>query len=945
MPLLTRSQATKIRKNTQEEEFSEPDQIFPETDSEASIETVVRSPRAPTHNMASAQLKDTLPELPEDASEAASLARTKAARLSIKINGKIDIMHRLFDMSDTMVSISVLDEKFKLIEELLDALEEAVDTLAIEAPTLKKELDDFFDTTVEHVNRTEGLCTAVKVAQEAKETRMRAIQEPAAPKVQPNLPPLPVLPVPSYDGDPLKWEEWYTAFSSLVDSTGLDDCVKHRYLSSVLSGAAKTAISGFALDGKHYSDAMEKLQKRCGRKKIILMKALARINQLPTIKKPDEKTLKNFVADVESAMNAIKGQGVVLGTCSVILVPLLAMKLEGDFAERWSEETDENDDIHVDDYIEFLHKRLRIVERPMEKVSSATKPPTTSNTSGSRPRSSPSAPKPSTASALTTTMSETSSGGNCSFDGCNKATRNCEAYLALSSAKKWSFAKAKKLCFRCLASNCPQGDACTLRGVCRECGRREHHTSLHFDAIGQPPAPVAEAVQASTVVAAVTNKKMARPRAAPSDSVSLLPTLQCRVQTSNGANVVVRALLDSGSQKIFISKHLALKLGPPIEKTNIALGRFGGQVERSKTHNVYSIGIGPTNYSFNAMWLKAIQVDHITPSIAPLDFANGDWSHLNRLQLADPDFNSDKPIDLLLDASFLANILDGSRTFGPAGTPVALGTRFGAVLTGGIVFGDSPEDVQALPTSGTIQSLSVICCHASFDARLQKLWEVDHCPERFDATFSQEEREAHKYFEATTEYIRGDSPHFEMKLPFKMDPTDALGSSLTPAKKRYASLRRKLEHDASLREAYAENLNGYLDLGHMEQVPEEEIDRPAYYVPHHCVVKLSSSTTPHRVVFDASCKSDSGYSLNDVLLNGPKYQDDLIVILTRWRSYKIAVNCDITKMYRSVWLPHDQRDWLRLLWHPELDKEPLHFRMTRLTFGVKPCGSMSVFCL
>ena len=69
------------------------------------------------------------------------------------------------------------------------------------------------------------------------------------------------------------------------------------------------------------------------------------------------------------------------------------------------------------------------------------------------------------------------------------------------------------------------------------------------------------------------------------------------------------------------------------------------------------------------------------------------------------------------------------------------------------------------------------------------------------------------------------------------------------------------------------------------------------------------------------------------------------MILTRWRSYKIAVNCDITKMYRSVWLPHDQRDWLRLLWHPELDKEPLHFRMTRLAFGVKPCGSMAVFCL
>ena len=98
------------------------------------------------------------------------------------------------------------------------------------------------------------------------------------------------------------------AFTSLVDSTGLDDAVKHRYLSGALSGIAASAISGLPLNGDEYGEAMEKLRKRFGRKKVILLKAFAKVSRLSVITKPDEKSLKKFIMDVESAMNAIKGQ-------------------------------------------------------------------------------------------------------------------------------------------------------------------------------------------------------------------------------------------------------------------------------------------------------------------------------------------------------------------------------------------------------------------------------------------------------------------------------------------------------------------------------------------------------------------------------------------------------------------------------------------------------------
>lgn len=64
----------------------------------------------------------------------------------------------------------------------------------------------------------------------------------------------------------------------------------------------------------------------------------------------------------------------------------------------------------------------------------------------------------------------------------------------------------------------------------------------------------------------------------------------------------------------------------------------------------------------------------------------------------------------------------------------------------------------------------------------------------------------------------------------------------------------------------------YLSLDHMKLIDDTNKIKineksPAYYLPHHCVLK-STSETKLRVVFDASCKSSSGISLNDVLMVG-----------------------------------------------------------------------------
>ena len=126
-------------------------------------------------------------------------------------------------------------------------------------------------------------------------------------------------------------------------------------------------------------------------------------------------------------------------------------------------------------------------------------------------------------------------------------------------------------------------------------------------------------------------------------------------------------------------------------------------------------------------------------------------------------------------------------------------------------------------------------------------------------------------------------------------------------------------------------------MKHAEQVPASEMLKPPghiFYMPVHGVVKESSTTTRLRAVFDASAKMSSGVSLNDQLLAGPTLHPPLTAIITRFRSHKIAVSSDISKMFRGVLLHPEEKDFHRF---PVRTKEGAleDWRMCRLTFGVK----------
>jgi len=102
---------------------------------------------------------------------------------------------------------------------------------------------------------------------------------------------------------------------------------------------------------------------------------------------------------------------------------------------------------------------------------------------------------------------------------------------------------------------------------------------------------------------------------------------------------------------------------------------------------------------------------------------------------------------------------------------------------------------------------------------------------------------------------------------------------------------------------YSDFMQEYIDLGQMQPVDSFDSNQPHYVIPHHAVLRPDSSTTKLRVVFDASAKSSSGVSLNNILMVGPTVQQDLILTLLSFRLYRqnvSAIHCRSTGPQVSV---------------------------------------------
>lgn len=173
-----------------------------------------------------------------------------------------------------------------------------------------------------------------------------------------------------------------------------------------------------------------------------------------------------------------------------------------------------------------------------------------------------------------------------------------------------------------------------------------------------------------------------------------------------------------------------------------------------------------------------------------------------------------------------------------------------------------------------------------------------------------------------------------VRLPFRSDPPFEIGDSYTIALLHYTKNERRFSNKPALAAEYHKFLSEYEAMGHMERVCDSASHVKPVYIPHHPVLRESSSTTRLRVVFNASSITSNGTTLNDFLLVGPKLQRDIISIMLGWRQHRYVYIADIAKMFRQILVHPDDADYQRIVWRPDCADSVQNYRLLTVTYGM-----------
>ena len=230
------------------------------------------------------------------------------------------------------------------------------------------------------------------------------------------------------------------------------------------------------------------------------------------------------------------------------------------------------------------------------------------------------------------------------------------------------------------------------------------------------------------------------------------------------------------------------------------------------------------------------------------------------------------------------------------------------------------------------------------DKDIIQWWKVHDMPgnnllAKPESDYTPEEKFAADHYTQTTR--KNENGNFVVKLPIKPAELTGgvqlmLGNSEPRATRSLLSMEKQFKKDDDCFLRLHGFMNGYIESRHLVKVDFDLSLIPhhlKYYLPHHAVLK-ESTTTPFRVVVNGSAKSTTGLSLNDTLAVGPTLQPQLVVTLIAFRLRVYAFTGDISKMYRQVLLDLADQLFHLMLWRNDPEQPIETYAMHRVSYGV-----------
>ena len=687
---------------------------------------------------------------------------------------------------------------------------------------------------------------------------------------------------PKFSGDPLEYKAFMNNFETHIEPRVRDEKTLICLLLQHCSKDVKDRIEHFATsEVQPYTVAKQRLNKEYGSPWVISDACEQRLKKFPSVRSGNGKQLRRFAELLEKTGVIVKDIRQYTSLDSLDMLTELVNKLPYDLKKRWVSKS-----VQIQNYLGHLANFLHFVDfvrKESDEVNSlfglrSLHPKTTSTKTK--------------ASSFGSVMSKTSANVNSksSISGSRHVTQvgscwyckntshilfDCKDFKQIPVEDRISFVKESKLCHKCLSSKhktreCKRSKLCSVTG----CKGLYHHTLLHKFATTKehPPKTSSEDKAVVPVTCGFTKSESCSNSDNSHVYLCIVP-----VRVSFGENVVsTYAFLDQGSTHSFCKRSLLQELKASGTRERLQLKTITGT-----TNDMDSVSCNlvvsdlDSDSSFSLSNVHSVENIPVQPNNVSVDAEVCKLPHLQDINLKSLPHAS---VNLLIGADVPELFCIYSARRGPRGTPCAIETPLGWSLLG----------PSLSPSQGSNCTVNFIVKKDATEM-VARMWETEFEPGTsiFDDSFSKEDRLAHTLMQSEICTIDG---HYQLPLLWKEPYKNQLPNNLPLAQRRLTSLKGRLQRDDNLRVKYAEVVESYLSKGYAREVQQAyltESNDPIWYLPHHPVTNVHKPEKM-RVVFDCAAKYN-GLSLNDTLMKGPTFINNLIGGLIGFRKNRIAL--------------------------------------------------------
>ena len=731
---------------------------------------------------------------------------------------------------------------------------------------------------------------------------------------------LPTIEIVKFSGNVRDWLQFWNQFRKIHEDNTIDNEDKFQYLlQSVEAGSrAFDLVSSFPPTRENYSKTIETLKSRYGKDELqveVYVRELLNLVLKNAVSGKEKLTLASLYDKLEAHMRALETLGVTSEKCAAMLFPLVESAVPEEILRAWQRSSSTGG---AKDSKERLVKLMEFLAAEVESEERISMAVAGFSLQGDNGKNKHAKTKNVLTSDIPTAMglfTQAEDSAECIFcKNNNHASAECYKAKKLLLTERRAMVKDANCCFNCLKRG-HSYKRCKVKLRCPWCGRKHvllmcpenstkgETTSSHTENSNASPKCKTEEVSLASFV-----------------DMPYVHLQTLRLKVINGSKeCTVRALIDSGSQRSYITNDRAKKLNyTPIDSRELTHALFGGVKSSPQHHDVYTIHLRSLKGDY-ACNFKVMGQETICESLHSVKSDNClSELQLRGIVLSDNGENR-SAIDLLIGADISGKLLTGRKQDLKSGM-IAFETHFGWTVMG--------KDSMAEPHTDTVLLLNMLAIE---EATVSDLWRLDILGiEDPIQRVSKQERQidVKKRFLETT-YINEEGK-YEVKLPWIPDHSP-ISSNKMLAAKRLENTMAKLNKNNIFNE-YDKVFREWEQDGVIEKVPLCEMDDFSHYLPHRPVVKPSSSSTKIRPVFDASAREKNFPSLNQCLETGPNMIELIPSVLLRFRENNIGVIADIKRAFLQISVAPEERNYLRFWW--KRDGEMVTFRHRRLVFGV-----------